>query len=62
LSKLEKLLERVKNNPKAVRFEELDKLLIRQALKEGNQAKVQAIIITPKETKRFPFRSRSLIS
>ncbi len=29
MSKLEKLLERVRNNPKAVRFEELDKLLIR---------------------------------
>jgi len=29
LSKLEKLLERIRNNPKTVRFEELDKLLVR---------------------------------
>jgi len=29
LSKLEKLLQRIINNPKTVRFEELDKLLIR---------------------------------
>ena len=27
MSKLEKLLERIKNNPKTVRFEELDKIL-----------------------------------
>jgi predicted RNA binding protein YcfA (HicA-like mRNA interferase family) len=27
LSKLEKLLERIRNNPKTVRFEELDKIL-----------------------------------
>ena len=29
MSKLEKLLERIKNNPKTVRFEELDKILRR---------------------------------
>jgi hypothetical protein len=29
VSKLEKLLERIRNNPKTVRFEELDKLLLR---------------------------------
>jgi len=29
LSKLEKLLEKVRNNPKAVRFEELEKLLLK---------------------------------
>ena len=28
MSKLEKLLEKIKNNPKAVRFEELDRILI----------------------------------
>ena len=28
MSKLEKLLQRIKNNPKTVRFEELDKILI----------------------------------
>ena len=27
MSKLEKLLERIKNNPRTVRFEELDKIL-----------------------------------
>ena len=29
LSKLKKLLEKIKNNPRQVRFEELDKILIR---------------------------------
>lgn len=28
MSKLEKLLQRIKNNPKTVRFEELDKILV----------------------------------
>ncbi|MBD3879602.1 MAG: toxin HicA [Quinella sp. 1Q5] len=28
MSKLEKLLQRIKNNPKSVRFEELDKILL----------------------------------
>ncbi|MBR2518163.1 MAG: hypothetical protein IKE46_00020 [Selenomonadaceae bacterium] len=30
MSKLEKLLQRIRNNPKTVRFEELDKILTRQ--------------------------------
>lgn len=30
MSKLEKLLQRIKNNPKSVRFEELDKILRRE--------------------------------
>ncbi len=30
MSKLEKLLQRIKNNPKTVRFEELDKVLRRE--------------------------------
>ena len=30
MSKLEKLLKRIKNNPKSVRFEELDKILRRE--------------------------------
>ena len=30
MSKLEKLLQRIKNNPKTVRFEELDKILTRE--------------------------------
>lgn len=29
MGKLEKLLQKIKNNPKQVRFEELDKILIR---------------------------------
>ncbi|WP_366924314.1 hypothetical protein MFMK1_001300 [Metallumcola ferriviriculae] len=29
MTKLEKLLQKVKNNPKQVRFQELDKILIR---------------------------------
>lgn len=29
MSQLEKLLERIRNNPKTVRFEELDKILVR---------------------------------
>lgn len=28
MSKLQKLLERIKNNPRTVRFEELDKILV----------------------------------
>ena len=28
MSKLEKLLQRIKNNPKTVRFDELDKILV----------------------------------
>ena len=28
MSKLEKLIQRIKNNPKTVRFEELDKILV----------------------------------
>jgi len=28
MSKLEKLLQRIKNNPKTVRFEDLDKILV----------------------------------
>lgn len=34
MSKLEKLIERVKNNPKAVRFEELEKLLVKAGFKK----------------------------
>ena len=30
MSKLEKLLQRIKNNPRTVRFEELDKILRRE--------------------------------
>jgi len=33
LSQLQKLWEKVRNNPKAVRFEELDKLLLKSGFK-----------------------------
>lgn len=36
MGKLEKLLQRIKNNPRQVRFEELDKILIRSGF-ERNQ-------------------------
>ena len=35
MSKLEKLLQRIKNNPKAVRFEEIEKLLLRRGFSES---------------------------
>ena len=35
MSKLEKLLQRIKNNPKAVRFEEIEKLLLRRGFIES---------------------------
>ena len=35
MSKFEKLLERIKNNPKTVRFEELEKILLRYGFKES---------------------------
>ena len=39
MSKLEKLLERVINNPKTVRFEELDKLLLRAGFSKRQSGK-----------------------
>ena len=35
MSKLEKLLQRIKNNPKTVRFEEIEKLLLRHGFSES---------------------------
>lgn len=35
MSKLEKLLEKIKNNPKSVRFDELDRILIAAGEQEG---------------------------
>ena len=35
MSKLEKLLQRIKNNPKTVRFEEIEKLLLRRGFNEN---------------------------
>ena len=34
MSKLEKLLQRIKNNPKTVRFEEIEKVLLRRGFIE----------------------------
>ena len=35
MSKLEKLLQRIKNNPKTVRFEEIEKILLRNDFNES---------------------------
>ncbi|MBR3746374.1 MAG: type II toxin-antitoxin system HicA family toxin [Selenomonadaceae bacterium] len=35
MSKLEKLLQRIRNNPKTVRFEEIEKLLLRHGFIES---------------------------
>jgi len=47
MGKLKKLLQKIKNNPKQVRFDELDKILTRAGFERRQQA-AQAIIITPK--------------
>ena len=52
MSKLEKLLQRIKNNPRTVRFEEIEKLLLRRGFNESQSAAVQAIIFSKK--KMFP--------
>lgn len=39
LSKLKKLLERIRNNPKTVRFEELDKILIKEGFNRRQSKK-----------------------
>ncbi|MDF9406999.1 toxin HicA [Pelotomaculum isophthalicicum JI] len=39
MSKLEKLLQKIKNNPRQVRFEELDKILIRSDFKKRQPRK-----------------------
>ncbi|AGL00421.1 type II toxin-antitoxin system HicA family toxin [Desulfoscipio gibsoniae] len=39
MTKLEKLLEKIKNNPRHVRFEELDKILIREGFKRRQPRK-----------------------
>ena len=35
MSKFEKLLEKIKNNPKSVRFEEIEKVLLHSGFKES---------------------------
>ena len=39
MGKLEKLLEKIKNNPRHVRFEELDKILIRAGFEKRQPRK-----------------------
>ena len=39
VSKFEKLLERIKNNPKTVRFEEFEKIMLRYGFKESQSGK-----------------------
>jgi predicted RNA binding protein YcfA (HicA-like mRNA interferase family) len=58
LSKLEKLLEKIRNNPKAVRFEELDKLLIRAGFKRRQSSKGSSHYYYTKDEKMIsvPFR------
>ncbi len=58
MSKLEKLLERIKNNPKTVRFEELDKLLIRAGFIKRQSKKGSSHYYYTKEDKTIsvPFR------
>ena len=58
MSKLEKLLERIKNNPKTVRFEELDKLLIRAGFTKRQSKKGSSHYYYTKEDKAIsvPFR------
>ncbi len=58
MSKLEKLLEGIKNNPKTVRFEELDKLLIRAGFKRRQSKKGSSHFYYTKDDKTIsvPFR------
>ena len=56
MSQYEKLLQRIINNPKTVRFEELDKILISQGFACDSQEKGRAIIFIKEE--RFVSRSR----
>ena len=63
MSKLEKLLEKIKNNPKAVRFEELDRILIaggfvRRQPKGGSSHYVYQ---RDEKTIRVPFRQPHIL-
>lgn len=51
MSKLEKLLQRITNNPKTVRFEELDKLLIRAGFIKRQSGKGSSHFIYRKDGK-----------
>ena len=53
MSKFEKLLERIKNNPKTVRFEEIEKILLRYGFKESQSGKGSSHYIFKKGKMRF---------
>ena len=49
MSKLEKLLQRIKNNPKTVRFEEIEKVLLRHGFIESQSGGGSSHYIFKKE-------------
>ena len=51
MSKLEKLLERIKNNPKTVRFEEIERVLLRRGFNERQSGGGSSHYIFKKEDK-----------
>ncbi|ACV64569.1 YcfA family protein [Desulfofarcimen acetoxidans DSM 771] len=53
MGKLEKLLKKIKNNPKAMRFEELDKILIRTGFNRRQPRKGSSHYIYSKGSKRL---------
>ena len=63
MSKLEKLLEKIKNNPKHVRFEELDKILTRAGFKRRQSGKGTSHYIYKKGARMIaiPFRQPHIL-
>lgn len=53
LGKLEKLLQKIKNNPKQVRFEELDKILTRAGFTRRQRRRGSSHYIYTKEAARI---------
>ena len=51
MSKLEKLLQRIKNNPRTVRFEEIEKILLRRGFIESQSGGGSSHYIFKKENK-----------
>lgn len=51
MSQLEKLLQRIMNNPKTVRFEELDKVLIKDGFVRRQSGKGTSHYVYTKEAK-----------
>lgn len=58
MTKLEKLLQKVKNNPKQVRFQELDKILIRSGFtrRQPGSGSSHYIYIKGKKRLTVPYR------